>query len=131
MTDIEVQTVEEFQRRTDIMERIWGHYDHAKEKHPYFCDRLLPDYLLRDNIKERIVSNLAFARHRIKAGVRDHNLMWNEIADHGVWAATEAMFNGDTAAAVEKLYDVIAVILRTIDVLEGRQALGKMKGDYK
>ena len=116
------------QRRTDITDRIWSHYDHAREKHPYFCDRLLPDYLLRDNIKERIVRNLVFSRCRIKAGVRNHNLMWNEIADCEVWEATEAMFNGDNDAAVEELYDVIAVLLRTIDVLEGRQALGKPKG---
>ena len=30
-----------------------------------------------------------------------------------------------TAAAVEELYDVIAVLLRTIDVIEGRYKLGK------
>lgn len=118
---------QEVERRCDATNRIWTHYDHAREKHPYFCDSLLPDYLLRDNIKERIVRNLAFARRRIKAGVRDHNLMWNEIADCEVWEATEAMFNGDNSAAVEELYDVIAVLLRTIDVLEGRQALGKPK----
>lgn len=131
MADIEVQTVEEFQRRTDITDRIWAHYAHAREKHPYFCDSLLPDYLLRDNIRERIARNLSFARRRIKVGVHDHNLMWNGIADCEVWEATEAMFNGDNAAAVEKLYDAIAVLLRTIDVLEGRQELGKPKGGAK
>lgn len=115
----------EIKRRTDCMERIWTHYDHAREKHPHFCDSLLPDYLLRDNIRERIARNLSFARRRIKAGVRDHNLMWNEIADCEVWEATEAMFNGDDKAAVEECYDAIAVLLRTIDVLEGRQPLGK------
>ena len=127
-----VHAISELAHRANVEERIWAHYDHAKEKHPYFCDRLLPDYLLRDNIKERIAKNLAFARRRIKAGVHDHNLMWNEIADCEVWKATEAMFNGDKAAAVEELYDTIAVCLRTIDVLEGRQALGKQKeGDSK
>lgn len=131
ITNLDGATVAELKRRTDAMERIWTHYDHAREKHPYFCDRLLPDYLLRDNIKERIALNLACDRRRIKAGVRDHNLMWNEIADCEVWEATEAIFNGNTAAAVEELYDVIAVLLRTIDVLEGRQALGKPKGGEK
>ena len=106
-------------------ERVRQHYDHAREKYPYFCDRLLPDYLLPNNIKERIAKNLYFARRRIKAGVRDHNLMWNEVADCEVWEATEAIFNGDKAQAVEELYDCVAVILRTIDVLEGRQKLGK------
>lgn len=128
MTDQQRQEVE---RRFDASNRIWTHYDHTREKHPYFCDSLLPDYLLRDNIRERIARNLVFARCRIKVGVRDHNLMWNEIADCEVWEATEAMFNGDNDAAVEELYDCISVLLRTIDVLEGRQALGKPKGCAK
>ena len=36
----------------------------------------------------------------------------------------EAYARGDTAHAVEECYDAIAVLLRMIDVLEGRQALG-------
>lgn len=127
ITDLDGQTVAAIHQRTNIMERIWAHYDHAREKHPYFCDRLLPDYLLRDNIKERIVRNLAFARRRIKAGVRDHNLMWNEIADCEVWEATEAMLDNRTEGAVYELYDCIAVLLRAIDVLRGRQELGRHK----
>jgi len=39
----------------------------------------------------------------------------------------EAMTLKDTAAAVEELYDVIAVCMRIIDVLEGRQELGRPK----
>lgn len=108
--------------RHDI--RIKQHYDHAREKHPYFCDKLLPDWPV-GKIKSRVAVKLECARTRIKAGVRDHNIMWNELADCEVWEATEAIANGDKPSAVEELYDVIAVILRTIDVLEGRQTLGK------
>ena len=57
--------------------------------------------------------------------------MWNELADCEVWEATEALANGDKAQAVEELYDCISVLLRTVDVLEGRQALGKPKGGAK
>ena len=39
-----------------------------------------------------------------------------------------AVHNGGEARAVEELYDCISVLLRTVDVLEGRQALGKPKG---
>ena len=39
--------------------------------------------------------------------------------------AYEALYNGDKSQAVEELYDCAAVLLRAIDVLEGRQALGK------
>jgi hypothetical protein len=103
---------------------MYKHYAHAKEKHPYFCDRLLPDWP-KYKIRCRILNNLQHSRLRNRAGIRNHNLMWNEIADCEVWEATEAMANGDTAHAVEELYDCIAVLLRTIDVLEGRQKLGK------
>jgi len=44
-----------------------------------------------------------------------------------VWEATEALANGDKAQAVEELYDCISVLLRTVDVLEGRQKLGRPK----
>lgn len=108
-------------------DRVEKHYAHAVQKHPHFCDRLLPDWPIRE-IKNCIAVNLDRARTRIKAGVRDHNLLWNEIADCEVWEATEALANGDTAHAVEECYDAIAVLLRTIDVLERRQALGKEGG---
>lgn len=106
--------------------RIEAHYKHAREKHPYFCDRLLPDWPI-DKIKSRVAVNLECARSNIKAEVRDRNLTWNELADCEMCEAAEAMANGDTAHAVEELYDVIAVLLRTIDVLEGRQTLGKQE----
>ena len=110
---------------------ITKHYDHAREKHPYFCDKLLPDYLGMNVIQARIAMNLEYTRRRIKDGVHGHDLMWNEIANCKVWEATEAISNGDNAVAVEKLYDTVAVMLRTIDVLEGRQALGNPKGGKK
>ena len=125
-----LQTIKDAKTGPDAFEcvrhdiRIKQHYDHAREKHPYFCDRLLPDWSIGE-IKSSVAVNLECARIRINAGVRDHNLMWNEIADCEVWEATEAMANGDKAHAVEELYDCIAVLLRTIDVLEGRQKLGK------
>lgn len=47
--------------------------------------------------------------------------------------ADDAIANGNTAHAVEECYDAISVLLRTIDVLEGRQKLGKpeTKGETK
>ena len=108
-------------------ERVRAHYAHAIEKHPYFCDRLLPDWPIA-KIRSKISVALQYARQRIKAGAKSHDLMWNELADCEVWEATEALANGDKAQAVEELYDCISVLLRTVDVLEGRQALGKPKG---
>jgi hypothetical protein len=110
---------------------IERHYNRAKEKHPYFCDAILPhrEYS-REQIHELIDANLALARNRIEVGVRDGNVMWNELLNCEVWEATEAIANGDTAAAVEECFDCIAVLLRTIDVLEGRQKLGREGGAH-
>ena len=110
------------------IEKIQEHYDRAREKHPYFCDALLPhrEYS-REQIHELIDANLALARNRIEVGVRDGNVMWNELLNCEVLEATEDIANGDTAAAVEECYDAISVLLRVIDVLEGRQKLGKPK----
>ncbi|MBO7685252.1 MAG: hypothetical protein J6V72_02640, partial [Kiritimatiellae bacterium] len=113
----------------DHAARCEAHYAHAKAKHPYFCDALLPTQvpnpMLADDMHREIVANLRFMRERLKRGKELKNTLWNEILNCEVWEATEAIANNDPAAAVEELYDSVAVLLRTIDVLEGRQALGK------
>ena len=131
MTDIEVQTLEELQQRIDTTARIWAHYDHAKEKHPYFCDSLYQkDYTL-DMAQLRCRAELSECRELIKKQIRCEVLQWDSLLNCEVWEAHEAVANGDNSAAVEELYDAVAVLLRTIDVLEGRQALGRPKGGAK
>ena len=125
--------------RLDFIEkhapRALCHYAHAKEKHPYFCDNLLPRDIEPPElpVEEQIELNLAIARRRIESGEKIGNLLWNEILNCEVWEATEAIYERDYAHAVEECYDAIAVLLRTIDVLEGRQKLGKpeTKGETK
>ena len=110
------------------------HYEHAKKKHPYFCDGLLPTEvpdpyfpktkaMERDEMMAQIAQNLSSRRNRIEAGNKYHNLLWNEILDCEVWEITEAMANGDTEHAVEECYDAIAVLLRTIDMMSGSQSI--------
>ena len=116
-------TIEE----TCHVSNILKHYANAREKHPYFCDSLLPRDLEPPElpIEEQIEINLAIARRRIESGAKIGNILWNEILDCEVWEATEAIYERDYAHAVEELYHCVAVLLRTIDVLEGRQKLGK------
>ena len=101
--------------------RIREHYDHARRKHPYFCDGIT-------------AFNAHVATFRLKQ-MRDL-IAWREskgcvtaemLARCELLEAEEAFLSGDTASAVEELYDTVAVCLRTIDVLEGRQKLGKPK----
>ena len=113
-------------KETYHLSNILRHYAHAREKHPYFCDNLLPRDIESPElpVEEQIEINLAIARRRIESGEKIGNLLWNEILNCEVWEATEAIYERDYAHAVEELYDCIAVCLRTIDVLEGRQKLG-------
>ncbi len=114
--------------KQEVIDKIKQHYNHACEKHPYFCDGLLPtqvsSYWSKGEVIQKIVLELRLARERIGVGGKIGNCLWNEVLNCEVWEAIEAMANGNTAAAVEECYDAIAVLLRTIDVLEGRQALG-------
>lgn len=127
--------------RLDFIEkhapRALCHYVHAKKKHPYFCDGLLPTQvpnpMTEDAMIREIRESLRENRLRLERGGCNANILWNELLNCEVWEATEAMANGDTAHTVEEFYDAIAVLLRTIDVMEGRQQLGKpeTKGEAK
>lgn len=120
-------TGEEAYHTSNILER----YARAKEKHPYFCDKIAPvdldkedkeglaDY--RDAVKRR----LSDMRSDIEVLIKKGELDWNDLVLCELWEVDEAIADGDTAHAVEECYDVVAVLLRTIDVLEGRQKLGK------
>lgn len=103
-------------------EKIKEHYRHACEKHPGFCYRMLPDWPPED-IRREIDNNLGFARKRCARGAELGNLMWNEILDEEVWEISEALLQGNKEHAAYEAYDAIAVLLRVIDVLEGRQKL--------
>ena len=104
-------------------DRVRAHYTHAIEKHPYFCDWVAPKETDADKL--RIAGELEWCRNLLKAGIEHGTLGWDDILDCEMWEVFEALANGDEAHAVEELYDMVAVCLRTIDVLEGRQKLGK------
>ena len=106
---------------------IARHYIHAVEKHPYFCDQLIPGKEYVGNIAENIRVNLAEIRRRVDFSTEKRRLAWDELLAEEVWEVLEAIHNGDNAAAVEELYDCIAILLRVVDVLEGRQKLGTPK----
>lgn len=103
--------------------RVAKHYAHAREKHPYFCDVItraeLPDIQqARKYIQEANEAGYAVC------DVRAVNLITDKLME-----ILESHLKGDTARAVERCYDAIAILLRTIDVLEGRQKLGKPENE--
>lgn len=101
--------------------KIAEHYCHAKRKHPHFADRLCLDEK-EPGCAKGCLETLRF----ILQVERRHGQVHAEtLAECETAEAWEAYARGDSAAAVEECYDVIAVMLRVIDVLEGRQSLGR------
>lgn len=102
--------------------RIREHYDHAREKHPYFCDKVNTGF---SDEAITLEEQLDSRRHILENAIEYHTLRWPHLLSYKMTAASLGIANGDTARAVEELYDAVAVLLRAIDVLEGRQKLGK------
>ena len=114
------------------IDKIREHYDHAREKHPYFCDKLFVESG-RSDFKVEAKEKLYECRKTVDllktAGrISSEWLLECEFAE-----AKEAYANGDMSAAVEECYDAIAIILRVIDVIEAQKMLGKPdeKGETK
>ena len=99
--------------------KIAEHYCHAKEKHPYFCDIIT---CLSDVGAD---THLDIYRSTLKAEVDNEAVEPSTLLGCEFYEAIHAYTRGDTASAIEECYDAIAVLLRVIDVLEGRQELGK------
>ena len=106
-------------------DRIEEHYASAREKHPYFCDKMQ----YPDNPFVTVAFLLNDCRERISYTSRRGICIWTDLLECEMYEALEAIKNGKKAQAVEELYDCVAVCLRAIDVIEGRQKLGKPEGD--
>ena len=104
-----------------MLANIVIHYRHAKKKHPYFCDRLLP--ISAEGLK--LQDALPDMRRELREDIERGECAAFSVAGLELLEFAEAVILHDTAASVEECYDTIAVLLRTIDVLEGRQKLGK------
>lgn len=104
-----------------VVLKIAEHYCHAKRKHPYFADRLFID----DNDAKWAKTDLASVRMILNIELEQGKVYAETLANCEVAEVCDAIARGDKAAAVEECYDAIAVLLRMVDVLEGRQELGK------
>lgn len=102
----------------EIIEKIKQHYEHAKQKHPYFCDKLT--YF--DNFGADTA--LCTQRTILNNAIKRENVSFIDVLSCELYEAIKEMVDGNIERAIEELLDMIAVCLRGIDVFEGRQALG-------
>jgi NTP pyrophosphatase (non-canonical NTP hydrolase) len=98
---------------------IERHYLHAKEKHPYFCDALTYHTRFGADFE------LAKARDALAFDVKNKTVTPLSVLNCETLEVIDAIVHDDKTHAIEECYDAIAVLLRVIDVLEGRQKLGK------
>ncbi len=110
-TDLDGKTVGAIER----------HYFHAREKHPYFCDGILSPV-------EDYESALANQRIRIAEAARCNMASACDLIDCELLEAYVEIAKNNTDAAIEECYDVVATVLRVIDVLKGHQQLGNPDG---
>lgn len=108
-----------------VVLKIAEHYCHAKRKHPYFADRLF----IGDNDAKWAKMDLESVRMLLNIERKQGKVYAETLANCEVAEVCDALARGDKAAAVDECYDAIAVLLRMVDVLEGRQKLGKPKDE--
>lgn len=106
-----------------VVTKIAEHYCHARAKHPYFADLMFLD----ENDAEDAKRYLGIVRTILNIERKKGELYAETLVNCEVAEICEAISRGDNAHAVEECYDAISVLLRMVDVLEGRQKLGKPK----
>lgn len=112
-TDLDGKTVGAIER----------HYFHAREKHPHFCDRLTsPIYGIEESD-----GHLRVLRNALENAIKSGCFTMTDVLNCEVEEMLNAIVHGETENAISEVCDCIAVLLRVIDVLKGRQPLGKPK----
>ena len=100
--------------------RIAEHYCHARRKHPHFAHTLF----LEADDESAAARTLVRTRFCLNCEWRNGEVVAETVLNCEICEAIHALACGDKAHAVEECYDAIAVLLRMVDVIEGRQALG-------
>lgn len=103
----------------DFVGKCVRHFEHACEKHPYFCDIIT---CLSDCGAD---THLDIYRSTLRAEADNGCVEAGTVLACEFYEVLQAYKHGDTAHAIEELYDCIAVLMRTICVLENKQELTK------
>lgn len=119
----------------ETINKIREHYEHACTKHPYFCDYIdrLSVGIFADKENNLILTEkwLKDVRQILKKQIEGGFVNALTVLDCEVREFEHAVIRGENEHAVEECYDAIAVLLRVVDVLEGRQKLGNPEGGAK
>lgn len=112
------------------LEKVTEHYEHAKAKHPHFCDMLFPHDKTKMRVAAKIIksllddcrADLKKDTENKKCLVKAHDVLFCEILE-----AEYAYYAESKKRTIEELYDCIAVLLRMVDYVEAEIKQGKKK----
>ena len=104
---------------TDFAHNAALHYAKALRKHPRFADALFGDDAADD-----AQDVLDAMRRELDYLAKNNWLDASALATCEICEAQLANAKGDKTACVEELYDAVAVLMRMIAVVEGKQRLG-------
>lgn len=106
------------------IDEIARHYEHAKAEHPYFADSIgeLRGKKAVEVVEGTLRSQLEMRSRAVKRGNVD---ALEDVMQCELWKLRLALTKGEKEAAKDKCYSSMAVLLRIVDVLEGRQKLGR------
>ena len=105
---------------SDFSTRARLHYANALRKHPRFADKMFT-YPEVANAEK----SLAAMRLWLRSQAAYDSLDGMTLTQCEIVEAQLANARGDKAACVDKLYDAVAVLMRMIATVEGKQRLGK------
>ena len=108
---------------SDFSTRARLHYAKALRKHPRFADKLFFECEIYYDAKSELANWRRILNDDNMAGVLSaENLLRCEILE-----AATAHNARDNAGVISELYDAVAVLMRMIAVVEGKQKLGGEK----
>ena len=107
---------------SEFSHRAVAHYAKALRKRPRFADALFGDDAADD-----AQDVLDAMRRELDYLAKNNWLDASALATCEICEAQLANAKGDKAACVDELYDAVAVLMRMIAVVEGKQKLGGEK----
>ena len=105
---------------TGYFRKIAEHYNHAREKHPGFATDLF-----NETDPKCATFELDRVRRNLETTESAGCVIAETVLNCEIREAIQAFTDGDKDHAVDECYDAIAVLLRIVDVIEGRQKLGE------
>ena len=112
---------------SDFSIRARLHFAKALRKHPRFADKLFDWREIThpfSGVATLALSRLKSCRRLVKGGEQHHLLIAGDLLNCEIAEAFAAHEQGNAAETVSELYDAVAVLMRMIAVVEGKQKLG-------